>query len=222
MALSIYGTQLGNFPQLAQTLPLPEYLAGFEAWFSVNGTNVFAPLYYVSPGQVNIQIPYEIPSGQVTLNVGNPYQNVTYTLNIAQAAPGIFVSTTVSSVRRYSSASRGQATTLYITGEGQVQPALPTGTSPASGNSLGQAPPAAAPRDRHSRWRTGEHPVYRHPKRRGWSNADQLPGARRCSSRRATSDRYRGRRGKPAGQADCYPIARPHGSTTVTVVLWTA
>ena len=59
MLLSVYGTALGNFVQSAGTIPLPQYLAGFEA--SVNG--VTAPLYYVSPGQVNIQIPYETQPG---------------------------------------------------------------------------------------------------------------------------------------------------------------
>ena len=53
MILSVYGAQLGNFPQSAAAIPLPQYLAGFEA--SING--VPAPLYYVSPNQVNVQIP---------------------------------------------------------------------------------------------------------------------------------------------------------------------
>ena len=49
------------------------YLAGFEAW--VNGAT--APLYFVSPNQANIQIPYETPLGTTTLMVGNPYINST-------------------------------------------------------------------------------------------------------------------------------------------------
>ena len=59
MLLSVYGTALGDFVQSAGAIPLPQYLAGFEA--SVNG--VPTPLYYVSPNQVNIQIPYETPPG---------------------------------------------------------------------------------------------------------------------------------------------------------------
>src|SRR5205085_5868969 len=74
MILSVYGAQLGNFPQSAAAIPLPQYLAGFEA--SIN--SVPAPLYYVSPNQVNVQIPYETQPGQATLVLGNPFENVTY------------------------------------------------------------------------------------------------------------------------------------------------
>jgi uncharacterized protein (TIGR03437 family) len=140
MALSVYGTQLGNFPQQAKAVPLPDFMAGFEA--TING--VTAPLYYVSPGQVNIQIPYETPTGQVTLVVGNPYQNVSYTLNIAPAAPGIFLSNGFIGAP-FSSASRTKPSTLFITGEGRVRPALATGKSPASGTPLVSLPQPQLP-----------------------------------------------------------------------------
>jgi len=127
MLLSVYGTALGNFVQSAGTIPLPQYLAGFEA--SVN--SVAAPLYYVSPNQVNIQIPYETQPGTTTLMVGNPYINVNYSLKIVPSAPGIFT-TSGFTAAPFSSAARGQTTTLFITGEGQVSPALADGTSPSS------------------------------------------------------------------------------------------
>src|SRR4029077_6594982 len=53
MVLSVYGTNLGASAQAATAIPLPFILEGFEAF--VDG--VPAPLYYVAPGQVNIQIP---------------------------------------------------------------------------------------------------------------------------------------------------------------------
>ncbi len=140
MLLSVYGTALGNFAQSAGTIPLPQYLAGFEA--SVNG--VTAPLYYVAPGQVNIQIPYETQPGTTTLTVGNPYVNVNYNLNIVAAAPGIFMSNGFTAAP-FSSAGRGQTTTLFITGDGQVSPALATGTTPASGTPLSRLPKSLLP-----------------------------------------------------------------------------
>ena len=134
MVLSIYGTQLSTLTQSAATIPLPPYLAGFEA--IVNG--VPAPLYSVSPGQVNVQIPYETQTGQATLIVGTPYQNVTYKFQVAAAAPGIFTSSDGSITS--GSGQRGQTVTMYITGEGQVRPALATGSTPSSRTPLAQLP----------------------------------------------------------------------------------
>jgi len=135
MLLSVYGTALGNFVQSAATIPLPRYLAGFEAW--VNG--VTAPLYYVSPNQVNIQIPYETQPGTNTLTVGNPYVNVNYDIKIVPAAPGIFT-TDGFTAAPFSSAAAGQTTTLFITGDGQLSPSLADGTSSPSGTPAAQLP----------------------------------------------------------------------------------
>jgi uncharacterized protein (TIGR03437 family) len=140
MLLSVYGTALGNFIQSAGTVPLPQYLAGFEAL--VNG--VTAPLYYVSPTQVNIQIPYETQPGTATLTVGNPYVNVDHNIKIVAAAPGIFMSNGFTAAP-FSSAAAGQITTLFITGEGQVSPSLADGTTPAPGTSLTRLPKPILP-----------------------------------------------------------------------------
>jgi adhesin/invasin len=140
MLLSVYGTALGQFVQSSGTVPLPQYLAGFEAL--VNG--VTASIYYVSPDQVNIQIPYETQPGSTTLTVGNPYINVNYTLNIVPAAPGIFM-TNGFTAAPFSSAARGETTTLFITGDGQVTPSLADGASPASGTPTTQLPQSNLP-----------------------------------------------------------------------------
>lgn len=50
---TIFGTNLAASTQAATTLPLPITLAGTSV--SVNG--IAAPLFYVSPGQINFQIP---------------------------------------------------------------------------------------------------------------------------------------------------------------------
>ena len=135
MILSVFGTQLGDFVQSFGTVPLPEYLAGFEA--TVNG--VIAPLYYVSPNQVNLQIPYETQPGTATLTVGNPYANINYKFQVAASAPGIFTATDGTLVP-FPSASRGQTITLYVTGDGQVTPSLATGTAPAAGTPVSRLP----------------------------------------------------------------------------------
>jgi uncharacterized protein (TIGR03437 family) len=141
MLVSIYGTALGDFVQSAGTVPLPQYLAGFEA--TVNG--VTAPLYYVSPNQVNIQIPYETQAGIATLVVGNPYANSNnYTLQIVPAAPGIFM-TNGATAAPFSSAGPGQTSTLFITGDGQVSPEVATGSAPAEGTPLARLPKPKLP-----------------------------------------------------------------------------
>jgi uncharacterized protein (TIGR03437 family) len=135
MILSIYGAALGTFVQSAATIPLPQYLAGFEA--TVNGNT--APLYYVSPNQVNVQIPYETSPGPATLVVGTPYANLTYTFQVSNAAPGIFAFQN-GSINPFSSAAVGQTVTLYITGDGRVTPSLATGSTPSPRTSLGNLP----------------------------------------------------------------------------------
>jgi uncharacterized protein (TIGR03437 family) len=140
MVLSIYGTQLATLSQLAGTIPLPPYLAGFEA--TING--VPAPLYYVSPGQVNVQIPYETKTGRATLVVGTPYQNATYNFQVVAAGPGIFTASD-GSISPSSTGKAGQTVTMFMTGEGQVRPALATGDTPSPRTQLAQLPKPQLP-----------------------------------------------------------------------------
>jgi uncharacterized protein (TIGR03437 family) len=132
--VSVYGTAMGDFAQAAGTLPLTMYLAGFEASVSpANDPNAFYPayLYYVSPTQVNLQIPYETPAGTATLTVGNPYANVTYNFLVSRAGPGIFI-TPDGFVNPSASGTPGQTVTLYVTGVGLVRPAIGDGEAPVN------------------------------------------------------------------------------------------
>jgi uncharacterized protein (TIGR03437 family) len=140
MILSIYGAALGTFAQSAATIPLPQYLAGFEA--TING--VTAPLYYVSPSQVNVQIPYQTNPGRATLVVGNPYVDLTYAFQVSASAPGIFTFQN-GSINPIGSAARGQIVTLFVTGEGQVTPSLATGATPSPHTQVGSLPKPLLP-----------------------------------------------------------------------------
>src|SRR5262249_58163675 len=53
MVMSVFGAQLAPSIQVASALPLPFVLNGVSA--TVNG--VSAPLYFVSPNQLNVQVP---------------------------------------------------------------------------------------------------------------------------------------------------------------------
>jgi len=118
MILSIFGTQLAPSAQAASSLPLPLTMAGVSA--TVNG--VPAPLYYVSSGQLNVQVPYETGAGPAVVGVNNNGQLASYLFTLAPSAPGIFTT--------LSSAKRGDVLTMFITGEGSTTPVLATGASP--------------------------------------------------------------------------------------------
>lgn len=129
MILAIFGSELASSTQTAAAAPLPTTLGG--ASVTING--VAAPFYYASPGQLNVQIPYETPiSGSVDLVVSNGGQTASMKIAMSAAAPGIFVDSS-GGVVPASSASRGDTIVLYITGAGAVTPSPGTGATPASG-----------------------------------------------------------------------------------------
>jgi uncharacterized protein (TIGR03437 family) len=136
MALSVFGSQLAPSTAGVNVVPLPISMAGVEA--AVNG--VAAPLYYVSPGQLNLEIPYETAvNGMATLQINNNGQATSQTFPVATAAPGIFTDQTGAIVPN-GSAIRGQITTLYVTGVGSMNPPIPTGAAPAAGTSIADLP----------------------------------------------------------------------------------
>jgi uncharacterized protein (TIGR03437 family) len=125
MLMSVFGSQLAPSTQSASTLPLPLTIAGVSA--TVNG--ISTPLYYVSPGLLNIQIPYETGAGPAVLGVNNNGQVASYPFTVAPSAPGIFTTPNLALVPS-PSGRRGDTLTLFVTGEGDVSPLLATGASP--------------------------------------------------------------------------------------------
>jgi uncharacterized protein (TIGR03437 family) len=137
MIMSVYGAALGTLSQAASTIPLPEYMAGFEAGICPvscqTGAYYPVPLYYVGPNQVNLQIPYEV-TGAADLNLGNPYALTDYYFTVQPAAPGIFMLEDGSgNVNPSQAVSPGGTGTVYVTGVGAVthnpgDGAAPTGS----------------------------------------------------------------------------------------------
>jgi len=85
--LAVFGTKLASATASAPTVPLPTMLTG--TWATIDG--IAAPLYYVSGGQMNIQIPYETASSSTaTLTVDNNGQTASFSFTIAATAPAIF------------------------------------------------------------------------------------------------------------------------------------
>lgn len=86
---SLYGTGLADATESATSVPLPRSLAGVTV--TVNGVN--APLWFVSPGQVNFQVPFEAPlTGAVSVVVTkNGVSSQTANVQVAEYAPGVFM-----------------------------------------------------------------------------------------------------------------------------------
>jgi uncharacterized protein (TIGR03437 family) len=136
MILSVFGSQLAPSTNSAGSVPLPISMAGVAA--TVNG--VAAPLYYVSPQQVNIQIPYETAvSTTATVTINNNGQVTTQSFLMAPSAPGIFTNASNAPVPG-TSATRGQIVTLFITGAGAVTPSIATGSAPSTATASSALP----------------------------------------------------------------------------------
>jgi uncharacterized protein (TIGR03437 family) len=109
---------------------------------TLNGTSVTiggkaAPIIYVSPTQINAQVPVDVPAGTaqvvVTSSVG---PGASFPVTVAATAPAIFFSPVAavlknadfSLVSAGNPAKAGDVILVYATGLGQTTPALTTGT----------------------------------------------------------------------------------------------
>ncbi len=82
-----FGTNLAVRTEVARELPLPTELAGTT--LTVNG--VLAPLFFVSPQQINFAVPSSVDLGSATIIVGNPVGGFAVgAAQIAATAPAIF------------------------------------------------------------------------------------------------------------------------------------
>jgi uncharacterized protein (TIGR03437 family) len=135
--VAIYGTALGPATGLSSafdpaTTTLPTTSGGVSV--AVNG--VPAPLYYVSVGQVNVQIPYEVNSQQQA-SVAVSYKGIAsaaQSIQIAASAPRLYTSIfnqdgSVNSADN--PASSASIVTLFATGHGITSPPSTTGKAAA-------------------------------------------------------------------------------------------
>src|ERR1017187_4959290 len=161
---TIFGTNLATSTQTADSTPLPRQLAGT----SVSVYGIAAPLFYVSPTQINFQMPSSndtTPGASTAAGIvvstaagaSDTYVSVSSGLS---AAPGIFTmnasgcgqgavlnvstggSTSLNS--RTNSATPGDYISIYGTGSGLVYNQPPDGV-PAPSNPLAPAEIAGGP-----------------------------------------------------------------------------
>ncbi len=200
MTLSVFGTELAPSVAAASSLPLPVSTVGVAA--TVN--NVAAPLYYVSQGQLNIQIPYSTAVNQpATLRVNNNGQIAIYQLNIVQAAPGIFTDAS-SGIVPVAAGNRGAIVSLYVTGVGAVNPEVATGAAPAAGTPILDLPKPSLNTVVTVGGGSRSLRIHRRPRGLGGCDADQFLRSyhrRRWNSARGGEREWTGQRpGVPQGR----------------------
>jgi uncharacterized protein (TIGR03437 family) len=144
---AIFGTNLASQTTVSSTLPLPDSLQGTSV--IIGGR--LAPMLFVSPGQVNVQVPFELAPGQ-------PYQVIVSTpggltppevINLAGVSPGVaespggqviaqHIDSKGTLVSESAPARPGEFIVLYLVGLGL------TDTPVASGLASPSSPPADA------------------------------------------------------------------------------
>jgi len=130
---NLYGDSLSSATATNSNVPWPRSLSGVS--ILING--VLAPLYYISPTQINGQIPYETQTGTatatITVNGSSPAQ---ITFPVVPASPSVLVYGNNQAVAVNQNgqvnapdapATVGDYEVLYLSGIGQSNPPVATG-----------------------------------------------------------------------------------------------
>ena len=141
--LTIYGSGFAVARNQPQSLPLPTAAAAT----TVSIDSIPAPILYASPGQMNVQVPYEVSPGAAVAVVNNGCgASAPVIFQVAQAAPyalqsgaGAVAFNQDGSLNSSANpAPSGSVITVYLTGIGPVSPAVATGAG-APGTQLSWA-----------------------------------------------------------------------------------
>ena len=132
--VSIFGSNMAPSLVQASETPLPKVLGGVSV--AINGRNV--PLVFVSPSQVNAQVPYDLPDGPANLTITNANgTSREEQFFVGRASPGIYQipGTDRGVVVNQDGAlnapdapeARGNFIVTYLTGIGAVTPSIVEG-----------------------------------------------------------------------------------------------
>jgi uncharacterized protein (TIGR03437 family) len=144
--ISLFGSNLSKVTMSGPAGPAPTILGNTQV--VVNG--IAAPLYYVSPTQINAVVPFEVSSDSlVTIQVINSGtdSNAVGNMYIGDSAPGVFTQTTngiglgaalhanYTLITPSNPAMPGEEIAVYLTGLGLVTPAVADGALGGTGTS---------------------------------------------------------------------------------------
>jgi uncharacterized protein (TIGR03437 family) len=147
--MSIYGGGFATTPSQAPGAPLPATLGGTSVEIIDNGQNgqlVNAPLFFVAPGQINAQMPFNVVGPlqvqvRTSIGVSDPVN-----IGLLVSSPKLFTTTLnglgqaialhadYSLVSAASPAHHNETIILYLTGLGAVSPSLPAGAGGGDGS----------------------------------------------------------------------------------------
>jgi uncharacterized protein (TIGR03437 family) len=148
--ISIFGTGLAATTAGAQSVPLP--LSIDDVAVTING--IRAPVLYVSPQQLNVQIPQEVAAGPTKLMVQTLGQvSNTVDITLKPAAPALFIDPLGqaaaldpdgSSNSAQSPAPPGSVVSFFFTGLGPISGSIDDGDAPKAGGVVWTASPVTA------------------------------------------------------------------------------
>ncbi len=140
--VSLFGSNLARERSGANQIPLPRTLAGVTA--KMAGADI--PLYYSDTGQLNAQVPFELPPGGtfplvVTLaGAASPPELVTltnaqpgiFTVNSSGSGAGVVTHAAGALIDSSNPARPGEVVIVYATGLGATNPPVKTGEASPS------------------------------------------------------------------------------------------
>jgi len=149
--VAIFGQNLATSLAVASSVPLSTNLNGTSVTFG----GVAAPLFFVSAGQANAQVPFNVPPGTVNVQVSKSGQTSSnqpvilatfspgiFSLNQSGSGPGaILIANSATFAQPAGSipqrdarpAAKGEFVTIFCTGLGPVDPPVASGvTAPSS------------------------------------------------------------------------------------------
>ncbi len=136
--ISVFGSGLSAVTVSASEVPLPISLA--DVAVTIGGLR--CPLLYVSPGQINVQVPYEVPAGPAKLIVtAQGAASAPLSINILEDAPAIFG---IASKATSAPLTPGSYISVYVTGLGPMTSQVATGSAAPAGAVITAALPVTA------------------------------------------------------------------------------
>jgi len=136
--LVLYGTNLASALAVAPAIPFPTLLGGVQ----VTIAGLAAPIYYVSPTQISVIVPYAVTTSTAQVKViNNGTASNTVTAVVNQTAPGVFTQNESglgygavthldgTLVTAANPAKLGETLSAYLTGLGSVSPLIQDGAA---------------------------------------------------------------------------------------------